>query len=251
MASLMEKVRTLLSASFHDMIDKALKRDPIKTLNQYLREHQDALEEMRTDRAIAVGNLKTATRKLTETQQLIEDIEVEIENVLTDDDATNDYLAENLAQDLVGQEEKLQVLNHAYESALRVNRALQMADAKMQGRIVSLRNQIELLKAIKFEADIKKMSADKLINSARMISSGTTSVEALAEDIKRQRDNADAKFEMAMGTMDTSLESTMRQSKASARLEEIRNRLGIQEQTEVIEPSLEMSEEDLALLGEV
>ncbi|MEO1286377.1 MAG: PspA/IM30 family protein, partial [Chloroflexota bacterium] len=92
MATLMEKVRTLLSASFHDMIDKALKRDPIRTLNQYLREHQDALEEMRTDRAIAVGNLKTATRKLTETQQLIEDIEVEIEDILTDDDATNDYL---------------------------------------------------------------------------------------------------------------------------------------------------------------
>jgi phage shock protein A len=248
MATLMEKVRTLLSASFHDMIDKALKKDPIKTLNQYLREHEDALEEMRSDRAVALGALKTATRKVIETQDLIARIESEIEAVLTDDDASNDYLAENLAQDLVGQEEKLHVYNQAYESALRSNRALQLADGKMQGRITSLRNQIELLKAIKFEADIKKMSADKLINSARMISSGTTSVEAIAEDIKRQRDNADAKFEMAMDTMDGSLQDGARETKASARLAQIRNRLGIEEQAEIITPSLEMTEEELALL---
>ncbi len=248
MASLLDKVRTLLSASFHDMIDKALKQDPIRTLNQYLREHEDALAEMQSDRAVALGSLKTSSRKVIEAQDMIARIEEEIEAILTDTDETNDYLAENLAQDLVGQEEKLQVLNQAYESALRVNRALQLAESKMQGRIISLRNQIELLKAIKFEADIKAMSADKLINSARMISSGTTSVEALAEDIKRQRDKADAKFEIAMDTMDGTLADSTRQSKASARLEQIRNRLGIEEPAETIEPSLEMSKEELALL---
>ena len=248
MTSLLQKVKTLLSASFHDMIDKALKQDPIKTLNQYLREHEEALDDMQTDRAVALGALKTASRKLTETQDLIDKIEAEIETILTDDDVSNDYLAENLAQDLVGQEEKLQVLNQAYESAIRTSRALQLAESKMKGRIISLRNQIELLKAIKLEADIKKMSAEKLINSARMLSSGTTSVEALAEDIKRQRDNADAKFEMAMNTMDGTLEDGSRQSKASARLEAIRSRLGIEESQETIQPTLEMSEEELALL---
>ncbi|MEL6525611.1 MAG: hypothetical protein AAFQ07_07870, partial [Chloroflexota bacterium] len=177
----------------------------------------------------------------------------EIEAILTDDDATNDYLAENLAEDLIGQEEKLKVLLQARESAMRVNTALQKAEAKMQGRIISLKNQIELLKAIKFEADIKQMSADKLINSARMISSGTTSVEAIAEDIKRDRDKADAKFEVAMDTMDSKLEDHSRQSRASSRLAQIRNRLGIEEaeQADVIEPSLEMTEEELTLLDGV
>jgi phage shock protein A len=249
MASVIDKVKLLLSASFNDMIDQALKRDPIKTLNEYLRQHEDALEEMRSDRAVAVGSMKTATRKVMETQELIQRIEAEIEAALTDADETNDYLAENLAQDLVGQEEKLQVLNQAHESALRANKALQMADAKLQGRIISLRNQIALLEAIKFEADIKKMSADKLINSARMISSGSTSVEALAEDIKRQRDKADVQFEIAMDTMDGSLEDGATQSRASARLEEIRNRLGIKEEaTKEVVPSLEMSAEELEML---
>lgn len=248
MASLLAKVKTLLGASFHDMIDKALKKNPIKTLNEYLRQHEEALEEMRSDRAVALGNLKTATRKVTETQDLLQRIESEIEAILTDDDESNDYLAENLAQDLVGQEEKLEVYSQAYESAIRTNRALQLADAKMQGRITSLRNQIELLKAIKFEADIKKMSADKLINSARMISSGTTSVEALAEDIKQQRDNADAKFELAMDTMDGTLEDSTRSTRASSRLEQIRNRLGIEKPAETITPTLEMTAEELALL---
>jgi phage shock protein A len=247
-SSILDKVKTLLSANFNDLIDQALKKNPIKILNEYLRQHEEALEEMRSDRAVALGSVKTSERKVTETQDLIKRIENEIEAILTDDDKENDYLAENLSQDLVGQEEKLDVLNQAYESAVRVNRALQMAESKMQGRIISLRNQIALLEAIKFEADIKRMSADKLISSARMISSGSTSVEALAEEIKLQRDKADAKFELAMGTMDGVLKDDTRQSRASARLEQIRNRLGVEEPAKEVEPTLDMSADELAVL---
>jgi len=248
MASVLDKVKTLLSASFNDMIDNALKRNPIKILNQYLRDHEQALDEMRSDRGVALGSLRTAERKVIETQDLIARIEAEIEAVLTDDDATNDYLAENLAQDLVGQEERLEVYHQAHESAIRVNKALQMAESKMRGRIISLRNQIALLEAIKFEADVKQMSADRLISSAKMISSGTTSVEALAEEIKLKRDKADAKFELAMGTMDGALESNAGQSRASARLAQIRNRLGVEQPAKEVEPTLDMSTEELAAL---
>lgn len=248
MASILDKVKTLLSANFNDLIDQALKKNPIKVLNEYLRQHEEALDEMRHDRANALGSLKTAERKVIETQDLIQRIEEEIEAILTDADPGNDYLAENLAQDLVGQEERLEVLNKAYESAIRVNRALQMAESKMQGRIISLRNQISLLEAIKFEADIKKMSADRLISSARMISSGSTSVDALAEEIKLQRDKADAKFELAMGNMDGALEDSSGQSRASARLAQIRKRLGVEEEAKTIEPTLDMTVEDLAAL---
>jgi|GEM_PF-1556908 len=248
MASILDKVKTLLSANFNDMIDRALKRNPIKVLNEYLRQHEEALDEMRHDRANALGALKTAERKVIEAQDLIARIEEEIEAVLTDNDPGNDYLAENLAQDLVGQEERLAVLNQAYESSIRVNKALQMAESKMKGRIISLRNQIALLEAVKFEADIKKMSADRLISSAKMISSGSTSVEALAEEIKLQRDKADAKFELAMGTMDGALEDNVTQSRASARLAQIRKRLGVEATAKTVEPTLDMSEDELAAL---
>ena len=248
MASILDKVRTLLSASFHDMIDQALKKDPIKVLNEYLRQHEEALDDMRSDRAVALGSLKTAQRKVNETQDMIYKIEEEIEAILTDEDVTNDYLAENLAQDLVGQEEKLDVLNQAYDSAIRVNKALQMAESKMRGRVISLRNQISLLEAVKFEADIKKMSADRLISSAKMISSGTTSVEALAEEIKLNRDKADARFELAMGTLDNAMENNSGQTRASARLAQIRKRLGVKQPAKEVEPTLDMTDEDLSVL---
>ena len=92
------------------------------------------------------------------------------------------------------------------------------------------------------------MSADRLISSAKMISSGTTSVEALAEEIKVQRDKADARFELAMGTMDGALEDNSGQSRASARLAQIRNRLGVEQPAKEVEPTLDMSEEELAAL---
>lgn len=248
MASILSKVKTLLSANFNDMIDQALKRNPIKILNEYLRQHEEALNDMQQDRINALGTLKTAQRKVIEAQQVIGQIEEEIEAILTDDDPANDYLAENLAQDLIGQEEKLSVLQQAYESALRVNKALQMAESKMKGRIISLRNQISLLEAIKFEADIKKMSAEHLIASAKMITSGSTSVEAMAEEIKLKRDKADAKFEMAMGTMDGALEDNSASARANARLAQIRARLGVEETQKTVEPTLDMSMDEIAVL---
>ena len=67
-----------------------------KVLNEYLRQHEEALDDMRSDRAVALGSLKTAQRKVSEIQNMIHKIEEEIETIVTDNDVTNDYLAENI-----------------------------------------------------------------------------------------------------------------------------------------------------------
>ena len=244
--SLIDKLKLLFNASIHDLVDRALKKDPIKTLNQYLRQHEDAIDEVISDLGFAGGKVKTANRKVTETQDKVDRIVKEIEHILTDDDPQNDYLAENLTQDLVDVEAQLEVYRQAEQSALRSQQGLSMALNKLKRRRNSLSNQIQLLEAIQFEADIKSMSAERLISSARVLSSGTVSVEALAESIKRNRDKADAEFEMAIGQVTTASEDRLTHT-AAARLASIRQRLGVEASTSE-DDSMDMTTEELALL---
>lgn len=242
-----EKLSVLFSAKLHDIVNQALQRNPIQVLNEYLRQHEEAYDQLQMDLGVTGGRVKTEERHVLEHKGNVTKLTAEIERILTDKDPNNDYLAENLSQDLVGKEDLLENANRTFEAAQRAHSALLTANNKLYGRIISLRNQIALLKAIQSEADIKGMTADILIKSAKMVSSGVTSVEGLAESIKQNRDKADAKFELALQRIETSGADTLVQSRADDRLAEIRSRLGIKTE-ETASPenvSLDMSEEEL------
>jgi phage shock protein A len=248
--SLGEKLQLLFSATMHDIVNKALQRDPIMVLNEYLRQHEEAFDESESNLISTRGQLKTAEREVQVYKNLVAKLTTEIEAIYTDNDPTNDYLAENLGTDLVGKEELLANANRTYEAIQRAYSAIVTVRSKLQGRIISLQNQIALLKAIQMEADIKGMSADMLIKSARMISSGITSVEGLTESIKQNLDKADAKFDLALKRLEGSGAESNMQSRAHDRLAQIRARLGVETDQVTVEApsSLDMSPEELKAL---
>ena len=63
MASLIEKVQTLISANLHYMVDQALKQNSIAVINQYIREVEDNLDDLTNAVATVGGNVKTIRRK--------------------------------------------------------------------------------------------------------------------------------------------------------------------------------------------
>lgn len=248
--TLLEKLNILFSAKLHDIVNRALQRNPIQVLNEYLRQHEDAYDQLEADLALTGGKVKTAGRHLEGYKGTVNELTAQIEAIYSDNDPGNDHLATNLGADLVGKEDLLANANRTFEAAQRAHSALLTARGKLQGRIISLRNQIALLEAIQTEADIKGMTADILIRSARMVSSGITSVEGLAESIRQNRDKADAKFELALSKIESSGAESIVQGRADARLAEIRARLGINTEAAKTEtPSLDMSQEDLENLA--
>lgn len=40
--TLIDKLNILFSAKLHDIVNRALQRNPIQVLNEYLRQHEDA-----------------------------------------------------------------------------------------------------------------------------------------------------------------------------------------------------------------
>ena len=46
MATLLEKVQTLISANLHEMVDKALENNSVAVMKQYIRDAENNLDEL-------------------------------------------------------------------------------------------------------------------------------------------------------------------------------------------------------------
>ena len=68
MASLIEKVQTLISANLHYLVDQSLKQNSIAVINQYIREVENNLDDLSEATATVGGNVKTIRRKYEEFQ---------------------------------------------------------------------------------------------------------------------------------------------------------------------------------------
>ena len=69
MASLLQKVQTLIQANLHAMVDSALKANSLAVFDQYVREVEDNLENLEDAVATVGGELKTLRRKKSDLDQ--------------------------------------------------------------------------------------------------------------------------------------------------------------------------------------
>ncbi len=64
--SLLEKIQTLISASLHDLLNKALKANDIAVLKQYLDQLYVGQQTIQDEQVNANADCRTFTRKLEE-----------------------------------------------------------------------------------------------------------------------------------------------------------------------------------------
>ena len=69
MASLLEKVATLISANLHSLVDKALESNSMAVIDQYIRQVEDSLANLEDAAATVGGETKSIKRKLEDHKQ--------------------------------------------------------------------------------------------------------------------------------------------------------------------------------------
>src|SRR5512135_576955 len=69
MATLLEKVSTLISANLHSLVDQALKSNSLAVIDQYIRQVEDQLENLTDAAATVGGEVKSIRRKMEEQQE--------------------------------------------------------------------------------------------------------------------------------------------------------------------------------------
>jgi len=66
MASLLDKINTLISANLHAMVDKALQSNSVAVMDEYIRQAEDNLDKLEDATATVGGEVKTLKRKADE-----------------------------------------------------------------------------------------------------------------------------------------------------------------------------------------
>ena len=88
MATLLDKVSTLISANLHALVDQALKANSLAVIDQYIRQVEDNLESL-ADAAATVGaEIKSIRRKLEEHEKKSRDLDRAVDAFLTENNET-------------------------------------------------------------------------------------------------------------------------------------------------------------------
>ncbi len=225
MASLLEKVRTLISANLHAIVDAALKSNSIAVVDQYIRQIEDSLEDLEDATATVGGQVKTLRRKLDEYRSKADELDRNIDLFLKDGKEGVAAAAQsklNSTQRLVvNYEEQLARQEKEFE-------ALQDARLKLEAKLTSIRQEREELQALLDLARSKELTAKAIGSLDDLAGSGDVDVARIAESIRARLDKAAARTEMLATSLDAQMDEILERHSIDQQLAERKQRLGLE-----------------------
>ncbi len=222
MATLLEKVSTLISANLHSLVDQALKTNSLAVIDQYLRQVEDQLENLEDAAATVGGEVKSIRRKLDEHQQKAADLDRAVDAFLV---AGNDTAAasaqsrlnstkgliETYQAQLVRQEEEFQKLLEA--------------KVKLEARHATMKQQREELQSLLELAKSKEIINKTVKGLDDMMGSGDSDISGIAQSIYARLDKANAAAEIRSTNLDEQIDHLLDKQAVDSQLEERKRRL--------------------------
>ncbi len=222
MASFFEKVRTLISANMHGMVDRALEANSVKVLDEYIRQAEKNLEALEDSAATVGGTVKTLKRKYEEFAAAAEKLDRDIDTLILKgkDDLAGAAQSELNTKEQLAQEyyEQWQDQKKQYEQMLTMRRQL---EAKM----TTISQEREHLIALMELAEAKKVTTKTIKSLDGLANMGDNEINSMADKIRSRLDREDARLEMATRNVADEIDDAVRSSEIDMQLEERRRRL--------------------------
>jgi phage shock protein A len=224
MASLFEKLRTLVKASLHEMADQAIQRSDLAVYDEYIRQAERELAEFIRTIQPMIAQIKTSKRRR--------------EN-LANEAARLDYLVDDFlrkgkqTEAMVSQKQLTSTLAliKTYDSSLerQVSAAEKLDDVriKLEGRLVIAKQEREELAFLLQLAKAKEVSTKAMKSLDSLMGQGDQEVSIAAENIRQRLDHADAAWEIQSSSLDNQLDDAMHSLEVEAELAARMERLGI------------------------
>lgn len=223
MATLLEKVSTLISANLHTLVDQALKSNNLAVVDQYIRQVEDQLENLGDAAATVGGEIKSIKRKLDEH----EDKAVQLDKVV---DA---FLNEGNDSAAMASQSRLNSTNQLIETyktqLVRMEEEYkQLLDAKvkLEARLATMKQQRVELQSLLELAKSKEIVVKSMKSLDDLMGSGDSDVSKLAQGIYSRLDKANAAVEMRSASLDEQISRVLDDDKVNAQLAERKQRLG-------------------------
>jgi phage shock protein A len=225
MASLLEKVSTLISANLHSLVDQALQSNSPAVIDQYIRQVENNLADLEDAAATIGGEVRTIQRKVDEYVQKGEEIDQAINAFLVEGNEefaaaaqsrlnSTERLVETYKEQLVRQKDEYQKLLGA--------------KVKLEARLQTMKQEREELMALLDLAKSKETTVKTMKSLDDLMGVGDSDISRIANSIYARLDKASAASEMRAASLDEEMDRVLDRSAIDSQLEERRKKLGLE-----------------------
>jgi phage shock protein A len=224
MASLLDKVNTLISANLHWLVDQALKQNSIAVINQYIREVEDNLSDLADAVATVGGQVKTVRRKRDEMQVRFDELDRNIDIFLREG---REDLAAAAQSKLNSTQRLLETYSQQLTQMEGEYKNLMSARLKLEAKLTTIKQEREEMEALLELARSKELTAKTMKSLDDLSGAGDADVARIAESIRSRLDRASAETEMRAQTLDKQMDEVLDRSELDAQLAARKARLGL------------------------
>lgn len=228
MASLFDKVQTLISANLHALVDKALQSNSVAVLDQYVRQVENSLDDLEDAVATVGGQLKTLERKQADFDAKAKELDRNIDALLVEN-------RQDLAVAAQSKLNSTQRLADSYKEQADKQRVeyqkLMDARTKLEARLSTVKQEREELAALLELAKSKELTVKTMQSLDDLAGAGDSDISRVAENIRARLDKAQARSDMVASRLDAQMDDVLERGELNVQLEERRRRLGLSQQS--------------------
>jgi phage shock protein A len=226
MASLLEKVSTLISANLHSLVDQALQNNSPAVIDQYIRQVENNLADLEDAAATIGGEVRSIQRKVHEFEQKADEQDKAIDAFLVEGN-------EELAAAMQSRLNSTQRLVATYQEQLVRQKdeydKLLAAKVKLEARMQTMKQEREELLALLELAKSKETTVKTIKSLDDLMGVGDSDINRIAQSIYARLDKASAASEMRTKSLDEEMDRVLDRSAINNQLAERRKKLGVSE----------------------
>ncbi len=222
MATLLEKVSTLISANLHALVDQALKSNSLAVVDQYIRQVEDNLEHLEDAAATVGGEVKSIRRKLEEHQKKAAELDKAVDAFLMEG---NETAAASTQSRLNSTNQLIETYQKQLTSQEGEYQKLLDAKVKLDARLETMKTQRTELQALLELAKSKETVVRTVKSLDDLMGSGDSDISRMASSIYARLDKANAAVEMHASGLDEQIDRVLERDTLNQQLEERRRKL--------------------------
>jgi phage shock protein A len=224
MASLLDKVGTLIRANLHSLVDQALKSNSVAVLDEYIRQAENNLDDLEDAAATVGGNVRTLERKYKEYQAKSDKLDRDIDILLQ---KGKDELAVAAQSKLNSTRRLAEDYQAQWEQQQREYQALINAKLKLEAKLTTIKQEREELQALLELAKSKELTAKAIQSLDDVVGVGDADIARIGDSIRTRLDKASARSELAASRLEDQMDDVLERSEIDIELEERKRRLGL------------------------
>jgi phage shock protein A len=224
MASLLEKVQTLIAANLHALVDQALKSNSLAVIDQYIRQVEDNLEDLEDAAATIGGEVKTLKRKYDEFAAKSAELDRNIDLMLREG---KEELAVAAQSKLNSTARLAETYKQQYERQQSEYQKLLDGKLKLEAKLTTVKQEREEMQALLDLAKSKELTAKTMQSLDNLMGAGDQDVARMAESIRARLDKASARAEMQASRLDEQMDELLERNTLDTQLAERKKRLGL------------------------